>query len=253
MDLYPFPDPYPALLTDRIQSKLPVDIKIGKLLIYSCILRCVDPILSICASLSLQTPFLSPFDARQQAKEAHKKFVTSKSDHIAISNAFNAFKQSNSQKKFCGENFLSYNTMKMIEKLRIQFSEMLYDGGFIPFPPRGNQSIGGSLVNQSSSSMRILQACLAAGLYPNIIKIQPPKKTYTKIAEGGFYSPFPFPFPFPSPSFSISSSSSFPSCLFLFSPASPFFHLYFPSFPFPFPLPSSLPLSLFPLLFPLLA
>ena len=250
MDLYPFPDPYPALLTDRIQSKLPVDIKIGKLLIYSCILRCVDPILSICASLSLQTPFLSPFDARQQAKEAHKKFVTSKSDHIAISNAFNAFKQSNSQKKFCGENFLSYNTMKMIEKLRIQFSEMLYDCGFIPFPPRGNQSIGGSLVNQSSSSMRILQACLAAGLYPNIIKIQPPKKTYTKIAEGGFYSPFPSPSSFPS--FSFSSSSSFPPpCLFSFFPASPFFHLYFP-LPFPsllLPFPSlSLPLVLFPFL-----
>ena len=38
--------------------------------------------------------------------------------------------------------------------------------------------------NEQKHNLKILQACLCAGLYPNVIKIQPPHKSYTKIAAG---------------------------------------------------------------------
>lgn len=45
-------------------TMLPVEPKLGKMLILGAILNCLDPILTIVAGLSVRDPFLNPLDKK---------------------------------------------------------------------------------------------------------------------------------------------------------------------------------------------
>ena len=48
---------------------LPVEPRIGKMIIYGVIFRCLDPLLTIAAGLSYKDPFVTPLNCRQQADQ----------------------------------------------------------------------------------------------------------------------------------------------------------------------------------------
>ena len=43
---------------------LPVEPKLGKMLIFGAIFNCLDPILTVVAGLSVRDPFMTPFDKK---------------------------------------------------------------------------------------------------------------------------------------------------------------------------------------------
>lgn len=43
---------------------LPLEPKLGKMLIYGAMFNCLDPILTVVAGLSVRDPFLTPFDKK---------------------------------------------------------------------------------------------------------------------------------------------------------------------------------------------
>lgn len=43
---------------------IPVEPKLGKMLIYGAIFNCLDPVMTIVAGLSVRDPFLMPFDKK---------------------------------------------------------------------------------------------------------------------------------------------------------------------------------------------
>ena len=43
-------------------AQLPVDVRVGKLLILGTMFGCLDPIATIAAALSFKTPFVSPME-----------------------------------------------------------------------------------------------------------------------------------------------------------------------------------------------
>lgn len=45
-------------------SMLPVEPKLGKMLILGAIFSCLDPIMTVVAGLSIRDPFLMPFDKK---------------------------------------------------------------------------------------------------------------------------------------------------------------------------------------------
>ena len=62
-------------------AKLPVDARIGKMLIFGTIFKCLDSILTISAWLSAsKTPFASYFANNQIAKSCHASFAHPSSD-----------------------------------------------------------------------------------------------------------------------------------------------------------------------------
>merc|ERR1711965_1164822 len=66
-------------------ATLPVDVRIGKMLIFGCMLRCLHPVLVIAAALSLRNPFLEPLDKRDDARAARRRFAAdTRSDHLAL-------------------------------------------------------------------------------------------------------------------------------------------------------------------------
>ncbi len=54
-------------------AALPVNPRIGKLILYGILFHCLDPMLTIAASLE-KSPFISPFDKRERADEAKARF-----------------------------------------------------------------------------------------------------------------------------------------------------------------------------------
>lgn len=53
-----------SFLSGKYLSVLPVDPKLGKMLVMGAIFRCFDPILTIVAGLSVRDPFLLPQDKK---------------------------------------------------------------------------------------------------------------------------------------------------------------------------------------------
>lgn len=51
-------------LTGRNLSMLPVEPKLGKMLILGAIFNCLDPVMTVVAGLSVRDPFLMPFDKK---------------------------------------------------------------------------------------------------------------------------------------------------------------------------------------------
>ncbi|KAJ6816993.1 DExH-box ATP-dependent RNA helicase DExH3 isoform X2 [Iris pallida] len=50
-------------------SMLPVDPKLGKMLIMGAVYRCLDPILTVVSGLSVRDPFLLPQDKKDELAE----------------------------------------------------------------------------------------------------------------------------------------------------------------------------------------
>ena len=50
--------------TGRYLTMLPMEPKLGKMLIAGAIFNCLDPILTIVAGLSVRDPFLTPLDEK---------------------------------------------------------------------------------------------------------------------------------------------------------------------------------------------
>lgn len=58
----------------RLLSKLPTDVHLGKFLLTAAIFRCLDPALTIAATLNSKSPFLTPFGHEQEAERAKSSF-----------------------------------------------------------------------------------------------------------------------------------------------------------------------------------
>ncbi|PON48782.1 RNA helicase, ATP-dependent DEAH box [Parasponia andersonii] len=179
-------------------AKLPVDVLIGKMMIYGGIFGCLSPILSISAFLSYKSPFVYPKDERQNFERAKLALLTEKrdgptdsydvdrqSDHLLMMIAYIKWEKILREKgvkaahHFCSSYFLSSSVMYMIRDMRIQFGTLLADIGLINLPKsfqmgrkRENLDIWLSDMSQPfnmySHHSSIVKAILCAGLYPNV-------------------------------------------------------------------------------------
>lgn len=178
-------------------ATLPVEPRIGKLIIYGALFGCVEPALTIAAAMSLKSPFLSPFDNRDAADEARRTFSIEGSDHLTILEAFTQWRAIRSSKgerassAFVRDSFLSRMTLFQMEELRKQFASLLSDIGFLPtgFRLEGSTRIPDSGArndaNVNAGNVDLLKAVLCAGLYPNIILAPRPLVNGTSNQEAG--------------------------------------------------------------------
>ncbi|KAK2966090.1 hypothetical protein RJ640_025586 [Escallonia rubra] len=134
-------------------AKLPVDVLVGKIMLYGGIFGCLSPILSISAFLSYKSPFVYPKDERQNVDRAKLALLTDKrgsasdskedfrqSDHLVMMVAYQKWERIlrengvTAAQRFCSTHFLSSSVMHMIRDMRIQFGTLLGDIGLINLP-----------------------------------------------------------------------------------------------------------------------
>ncbi|EXB29033.1 ATP-dependent RNA helicase DHX29 [Morus notabilis] len=133
-------------------AKLPVDVLIGKMMIYGGIFGCLSPILSISAFLSHKSPFVYPKDERENVERAKLALLTDKLD--GPSNSYDVDRQSDHLLMMIAymkwEKILREINGRKKENLDIWLSDASQ-----PF-------------NLYSHHSPIVKAILFAGLYPNV-------------------------------------------------------------------------------------
>ncbi|XP_018457664.2 LOW QUALITY PROTEIN: DExH-box ATP-dependent RNA helicase DExH7, chloroplastic [Raphanus sativus] len=180
-------------------AKLPVDVLIGKMLLYGGIFGCLSPILSIAAFLSYKSPFVYPKDEKQNVdrvkialfsdnmeKSSELNNNDKQSDHLLMMVAYDKWvkilneRGMKAAQRFCESKFLSSSVMRMIRDMRVQYGTLLADIGLINLPKTGefagrkkeNLDIWFSdqtqPFNMYSQQPEVVKAILCAGLYPNI-------------------------------------------------------------------------------------
>ncbi|XP_006185739.2 ATP-dependent DNA/RNA helicase DHX36 [Camelus ferus] len=154
-------------------ARLPVEPHIGKMILFGALFCCLDPVLTIAASLSFKDPFVIPLGKEKVADARRKELAKdTKSDHLTVVNAFEGWEEARQrgfryEKDYCWEYFLSSNTLQMLHNMKGQFAEHLLGAGFVssrnPKDPKSN-------IN--SDNEKIIKAVICAGLYPKVAKIR---------------------------------------------------------------------------------
>ncbi|KAL3639356.1 hypothetical protein CASFOL_017263 [Castilleja foliolosa] len=166
----------------RKLSVLPVEPKLGKMLIYGALFNCLDPIMTIVAGLSVRDPFMMPFDKKDLAESAKAHFSGRDfSDHITLVRAFEGWKEAERQQygyEYCWRNFLSTQTLKAIDSLKKQFLYLLKDNGVV-------EDI--ESCNKWSHDEHLIRAVICAGLFPGICSVVNKEKSISlkSMEDGG--------------------------------------------------------------------
>ncbi|KAB2085670.1 hypothetical protein ES319_A05G414700v1 [Gossypium barbadense] len=151
----------------KFLAMLPVDPKLGKMLIMGAIFRCFDPVLTIVSGLSVRDPFLLPQDKKDLAGTAKSRFSAKDySDHMALVRAYEGWKDAEregSAYEYCWRNFLSAQTLQAIHSLRKQFGYILREAGLVDEDVAAN--------NKLSHNQSLVRAVICSGLFPGIASV----------------------------------------------------------------------------------
>jgi ATP-dependent helicase HrpA len=112
-------------------SKLPVDPRIGRMILAAMENGVLNEMLIIAAVLEIQDPRERPLQQQEKADAAHSKFLDSRSDYLGYLKMWDFYqhlKESTSRnglRKACQQNFLSHNRMREWNDIQIQLRREL--------------------------------------------------------------------------------------------------------------------------------
>lgn len=160
---------------------LPMEPKLGKMLILGAIFNCLDPILTVVAGLSVRDPFLAPMDKKDLAEAAKSQYAGAYSDHLALVRAYAGWKEAEIDLvgyEYCWKNFLSFQSMKAIDALRREFIGLLTDIGLV--------DSNTTSCDAWSYDVNLIRAVICYGLYPGICSVVHNEKSFAlKTMEDG--------------------------------------------------------------------
>ncbi|KAK4242550.1 putative ATP-dependent RNA helicase ucp12 [Achaetomium macrosporum] len=170
-------------------AMIPADLRCGKLMVYGAIFGCLDDCVTIAAILSTKSPFLSPPDKRDEAKQAKMRFARGDGDLLTDLRAYQEWDALVSDRtvpqrrvrQWCDENFLSFPTLSDIASTRTQYYTSLSEMGIRP--PSSSPSSGSSSSNPTTCTP-LLRALTASAFSPQICRIQFPDKKFATSVSG---------------------------------------------------------------------
>ena len=87
---------------------------------------CSDEMLTIIAMVSeAQNVFHRPREKQKQADEKKAKFHDQNGDHLTLLNVYRGWRESNSSRAWCFENFIQFRVMKRAEDIRNQLARIM--------------------------------------------------------------------------------------------------------------------------------
>ncbi len=115
----------------RRLARLPVDPRLGRMVLEADRLNCVREVLVITAALSIQDPRERPADAQQAADEAHRRFATDGSDFLAFVRLWDHLRErqhelgSSQFRKLCRTEYLNYLRVREWQDLYSQLRQIV--------------------------------------------------------------------------------------------------------------------------------
>ncbi|XP_033019587.1 ATP-dependent RNA helicase DHX29 isoform X1 [Lacerta agilis] len=153
-------------------AALPVNVKIGKMLIFGAIFGCLEPVATLAAVMTEKSPFTTPIGRKDEADLAKSSLALANSDHLTIYQAYLGWKKARheggyrAEMTYCRRNFLNRTSLLTLEDVKKELIRVVRAAGFAA--PSCHHEGTHSL---SLQEMVLLKAVLTAGLYDNVGKI----------------------------------------------------------------------------------
>ncbi|MCW8904429.1 ATP-dependent RNA helicase HrpA [Sedimenticola sp.] len=144
----------------RALSRLPVDPRVGRMLLAATENQCLSELLVIASALSVQDPRERPMDKQQAADEAHREFRHEESDFLGTLNLWRHLEEIQhhlSRRKFqahCRSRFLSWNRVQEWRDIHHQLRGQLHEMGYRE--------------NEKAADYEAIHKSLLSGLLSNI-------------------------------------------------------------------------------------
>ncbi|MGJ7913907.1 ATP-dependent RNA helicase HrpA [Massilia sp. LXY-6] len=145
----------------RKLAKLPLDPRVGRMILAAVDNTCLTEMLIIASALSVQDPRDRPMEYQQQADEKHKKFADEKSEFLSYVKIWRWFEQAIEHKKTnrqlqenCRENFLSQVRLREWRDVHSQLFTIVKEQGW--------------RMNETPATYDQLHMALLTGLLGNI-------------------------------------------------------------------------------------
>ncbi|GAB3062093.1 ATP-dependent RNA helicase HrpA [Stenotrophomonas tumulicola] len=107
-------------------ARLPVDVKLARMLVAAQAAGCLKPMLVIASFLGIQDPRERPPEARGAADTAHAQFADGRSEFVGVLRLWDAYRQAHEDltqsrlRDWCGRNFLGFLRMREWRELHRQ-------------------------------------------------------------------------------------------------------------------------------------
>ncbi|WPG99513.1 Hypothetical protein R9X50_00232800 [Acrodontium crateriforme] len=171
----------------RHLSLIPADLRCGKLLVYGAAFGCLDACLTIAATLTVKSPFVSPQTKREESKAARLPFGRGGGDLLCDLRAFEEWSarrlagdRTSALRRWCDENFLSHQTLMDISTNRGQYISSLQEIGFLS-PGRNVITDAHNIHNKNDA---LIRALVAGAFQPQVARIDFPEKKYAASVSG---------------------------------------------------------------------
>ncbi|XP_035536502.1 probable ATP-dependent RNA helicase DHX34 isoform X2 [Morone saxatilis] len=117
-------------------AQLPVDVVIGKMLVLGSLFNLVEPVLTVAAALSVQSPFLRSSQHNPDCATARQPLHSNQGDPFTLLNTFNAWvemkgERGSGSRKWCRRRGLEEQRLYEMVNLRRQFKELLRSHGLL--------------------------------------------------------------------------------------------------------------------------
>mmetsp|Transcript_13881 Transcript_13881/g.18459 ORF Transcript_13881/g.18459 Transcript_13881/m.18459 type:complete len:805 (-) Transcript_13881:709-3123(-) len=183
----------------RSLAQLPLEPRLGKMLILGVALGVVEPALTLAACSATRDPFVRPLHSRAEADAAKLSLAgpAALSDHMVLVRAYEQWVMSRNngiERQWCQQNFVSYSAMNTIHRTREQLRDTLRQCRIIdrPDPPSSmhnnisRQSSADSFSHNNNNNMResrrvaLLRAVIAGSLWPNVCLVAESERCVSK-------------------------------------------------------------------------
>ncbi|XP_061201667.1 ATP-dependent RNA helicase A isoform X6 [Neopsephotus bourkii] len=162
----------------RILAKLPIEPRLGKMMIMGCIFYVGDAVCTISAATCFPEPFICE---GKRLGYVHRNFAGSRfSDHVALLSVFQAWDDARmggeeAEKRFCEHKRLSMATLRMTWEAKVQLKDILISSGFpeecLMTQPFNNTG--------PDNNLDVVISLLAFGVYPNVCYHKEKRKILT--------------------------------------------------------------------------
>uniref|UniRef100_A0A3B4X292 DEAH (Asp-Glu-Ala-His) box polypeptide 34 n=1 Tax=Seriola lalandi dorsalis TaxID=1841481 RepID=A0A3B4X292_SERLL len=120
----------------KLLSQLPVDVVIGKMLVLGSLFNLVEPVLTVAAALSVQSPFLRSSQHNPDCATARQPLHSNQGDPFTLLSTFNAWvevkgERGGGSRKWCRRRGLEEQRLYEMVNLRRQFKALLKSHGLL--------------------------------------------------------------------------------------------------------------------------
>ncbi|WP_017614995.1 ATP-dependent RNA helicase HrpA [Nocardiopsis salina] len=169
----------------RRLAQLPVDPRLGRMVLEAEERGCLPEVLVITSALSIQDPRERPADKQQQAQQAHARFSEKESDFLAYLNLWTYLREKqrelsgNQFRKLCREEYLNYLRVREWQDIHGQLRQVLRQLDIeVPAP------------SENAADPRGVHMSLLAGLLSHVGLKDPDKHEYQG-GRGARFAIFP--------------------------------------------------------------